>query len=181
MNFPKLLRITGTSFNKLKQRVVKVIGSSKSTLTAEEYSSFGIDSNPPKDLTAIYMRTEADGDECIIGYLLKDKLAEVGETRLFSTDSDLGLKSYVWLKNDGTILINGDNNNAVLFNELKTEFNKLKQDHNTLVQKWNAFCSAYAPGSPSSLGTPPTLATSTVTANSSNIDNAKNAKIKTNS
>ena len=68
---------------------------------------------------------------------------------------------------------------GVKFNELKIEFNKLKDDHNTLANKWNTFCTAYVPGSPTVVGLPPTLTTSTVIANNSNIDNAKNDKIKT--
>lgn len=178
-----LYRVSQTAFNSLNQLKVTV-RSAKGSYTAEEYSHFGSDSRPPEGMTAIYIKSQRDGDECIIGYLHKDRLAAVGEHRIFATDADNVFKFNIWLKSDGTGLI-GDSDNpadytnfAVKFNELKTEFNALKSDHNTLVQKWNSFCQQYAPGSPSTTGTPPSLAASQVTQNTSNIDNAKNEKLK---
>ena len=42
-------------------------------------------------------------------------------------------------------------------------FNKIENKLNDFIEKWNSFCSSYAPGSPSSTGTPATLSTSTET------------------
>lgn len=181
----KLLTVISSEFDKLKRLVVKSWNGKSVTVTAEEVSSYGIDSNPIKGMVAVYAKSEVDGAEVIIGYLNKGRVASIGETRLFSTDSNGELKANVWLKNNGDFLI-GDStnpedytNNAVKFNELKTEFNKLKADHNELVEKWNAFCASYVPGSPTTVGLPATLATSNVSANTSDIDNAKHSKIKT--
>lgn len=182
MERAKLLRVDGSSFNKLKQLVLKVLGA-KSTYTAEEYAPHGTDSRPVKGMTAIYMRSERDGDECIIGYLIKDRNAEIGEHRIFSTDQSGAFKFNVWLRADGKLLI-GDSinpsaytNNAVQFNELKVEFNELKAKFNALVSAYNTHVHPYVNGStPAVTSTTPT----TGTASTANIDNAKNAKIKTN-
>jgi hypothetical protein len=172
---PQLLRITQTTRNNLKQLVVKMIGA-KATYTAEQYAPHGVDSRPPNGMTAIYMKTTADGDECVIGYLTRDGLAAVGENRLFSTDENGALKSWCWLKNDGTIELNGNENFAVKFNELKAEFNKLKASYNNLVSIFNSHVHpGVTTGGGSTTPTPTPAA-----ANTSNIDLSKNEKIKTN-
>jgi hypothetical protein len=175
---PKLLKITGTSLNKLKQLVIKGWGGAASTLTAEEYSPFGTDSRPPTGMIAVYLRTEVDGSEAIIGYLHRDRLAEVGEHRIYSTNADGTLQTYIWLKADGTILLGGTDNFAVKFNELKTEFNKLKTSFNDLVTLYNAHTHVTSCGAGAGSATAPPLI-SRGSANTSNIDNVKNAKIKT--
>jgi hypothetical protein len=173
-----LVKINSSALNSIGQRMMKFLRyGAKDVQTAIEGGPHGMDSRAVENSIAIYAKL--DEETVVIGYLLRDKLAEVGETRLYSTNTDGELKAYVWLKNDGIMHLSGDNDFAVSFNNLKTEFNALKADHNTLADKWNTFCAAYLPGSPSTLGTPPTLATSTVMPNASDIDNAKNTKIKT--
>ncbi len=182
----KLIRVTNSSFNKLKQLVIKAI-SARGTYTAETYAPYGTDARPVKDTTVIYSTTERDGDEAIMGCLNKNLKAEIGEHRLFCTDEQGAFKFSIWLRANGEVLI-GDSeipaeytNFAVLYNESKAEQDKLKATVNDLVNKWNAFCASYTPGSPSTLGTPPTLASSTVTPNTSNFALTKNEKIKFNS
>lgn len=177
---PRLLRTTATRFNKYKQLLVKAI-SAKGTYEAEEYSSFGTDSRPPKDMTAIYIKTERDGDECIIGYLNKDRLAEIGDYRIFSTDDSAVLKTYIWLHNDGTIDIGGNAKHMARFEELKTGFDQLKQDFNTLVTKYNSHIHPIINAIPAA--TPPGVVTSgpTVTSGTpttATIDPAKINEIK---
>lgn len=174
----KLLSITQTLINDAKQMVVKVVGS-RTVYTAIEIGPYGTDSRPIPKVVAFYLPTQIDGDEVISGYINVNRKAGEGEYRTFSTDTDGKEQFYVWLRANGILSLGGEDNNAVKFNELKTEFNALKSDHNALVQKWNAFCAAYIPGSPVLTGLPATLATSTVSSNTSNIDNAKNDKIKT--
>jgi hypothetical protein len=176
----KIVHVLSTSISDLNKRVVKFLGLGKRDIqTSDEANPYGLDSNPTKGSIAIYSETSEKGQTVILGYLNKNQLAGVGEFRMFSTDDDGTLKFYVWLKSTGIIEIGGDSNYAVKFNELKTEFNKLKSDHNDLIQKWNSFCTSYVPGSPSVTGLPATLGTSVLVANASDIDNAKNAKIKT--
>ncbi len=173
-----LVKVFSAAVNNINQRMIKFLRyGSKDVQTAIEGGPHGIDSHPVADSIAIYAKV--DEETVVIGYLLRSKLAAIGETRLYSTDSDGTLKAYVWLKNDGIMHLSGDNDFAVSHNNLKTEFNSLKASHNDLAGKWNAFCAAYVPGSPTVTGLPPSLASSTSTPNDANIDNAKNTKIKT--
>lgn len=162
------VKVISTKLNSIGQRIIKFLRYGLSDIqTAEEYGPHGFDSNPVKNMIALYAETGQKGETVIIGYLVKSKLAEAGEARMFSTDADGALKTFIWLKADGTMQLGGTDDFAVSFNNLKTEFNELQS-------KWNAFAAAYVPGSPALQGTPPTAGQS-----SANIDNAKNAKIKT--
>jgi hypothetical protein len=99
--------------------------------TANESMPFGVDSSPLKDMIAIYGNTTSDSESIIIGYINKNQIAEPGETRLFSLDENGSLKSYLYLKKDGIIEINGDSNFAVKYNELDSVLNTLATDINT--------------------------------------------------
>jgi hypothetical protein len=146
---------------------------------AKQAAPYGVDSVPVKDMIAIYAPTTTGGSEVIIGYINKNQLADIGEHRTYSTNEDGDVKFYIWMKNDGTCLINGNADNAVRYSPLETGFNQLKSDFNELVNKWNTFCAAYIPGSPVTIGSPATLSTSTVTASSATISGAKITEIKT--
>lgn len=170
-----LVKVFSSNTNDLKQRLIKVLRMGKGDVqTSIQATPYGLDSNPIKDMIAVYSKTETDGSTVIVGYLNKNSIAAVGELRLFSTDANGVEKFYTWLKNDGTIEIGGNQNFAVKFNELKTEFNKLKQSHNDLLTEYKMH--VHTGGTISgSTGT----TTSTLLANTSNISNAKNDKIKT--
>lgn len=169
-----LSKVLSTSIEKLS-RIVKILRYGKDDyLTCMEANAYGIDSNPIKDMVAVYAPSAEKGKAVIIGYINKNQKAAVGELRLFSTDADGVEKFYVWLKNDETIEIGGTTNFAVKFNELKTEFNKLKQDHNNFLVEYKTHVHT---GGTIMGSTGPT--TSTQTPNTSNIENAKNDKIKT--
>ena len=75
-----------------------------------------------------------------------------GERRFFSVDSNGDLSAYIKLKNGGTIELNGNDNFAVLYNELLIEFNELKTKFNTHVGNYNGHThgSMPAPVPPSS-------------------------------
>jgi len=131
--------IISTRFDSLKRRLIKVLRLGKSDVVEPfEVSPFGIDSNPLKDMKAIYMETQQKGVNVIVGYMNKNQLADVGETRLFSTDANGSLKTYIWLHNDGTMEIGGKNNHIAQYEGLATAFNQLKSDFNDLVSKFNA-------------------------------------------
>lgn len=171
-----LVKVFSSNTNDLKQRLIKVLRMGKGDVqTSIQATPYGLDSNPIKDMIAVYSKTETDGSTVIVGYLNKNSIAAVGELRLFSTDANGVEKFYTWLKNDGTIEIGGNQNFAVKFNELKTEFNKLKQSHNDFLTEYKTHTHAGVSSGGSSTAAP----ISTQLANSSNIDNAKNDKIKT--
>jgi hypothetical protein len=144
-----------------------------------ESMPFGFDAQALANMQAITMDTSMDGKSVVIGFVNTKQLAAAGESRMYALDSDGNLLGFFYCKSDGTMLIGGDDNFAVKFNELKTEYNSLKSTVNDLASKWSAFATAYVPGSPSATGLPVTLAGQNVPANSSDIDNAKNTKIKT--
>lgn len=147
--------------------------------TPVEASPYGMDSNPVKDLAAIYAPSTVSGEPVIIGYLLKDRLAEVGEVRLYATNASGALQNYIWLKANGDILVGGDADNLVRYLPTEAAFNELKGTVNDLLGKWNNFCTDYIPGSPSTAGMPATLASSLIPENTSDISGAKIEEIKT--
>ncbi len=109
------------------KRILKVL--QFGAKTANESMPFGYDGNPIADMTAIYANTSNNSETVIIGYINKNQIAGVGETRLFSLDSNGALKSFVWLKNDGDLQLNGDEYTSVRFAPLNTGL----QNQNTLI------------------------------------------------
>lgn len=171
------VKVISTEIDTIKRRVVKILRFGKSDVqTALECGPYGIDSNPIKDMVAVYAPTEEKGKVAIIGYINKNQKALPGEFRMFSTDANGAEKFYVWLKNDETIEIGGNSNFVVKFNELKTEFNALKKSHNDLLTEYQAHVHVLTLSSGTGTAAP---TVSTQTPNTSNIDNAKNDKIKT--
>ena len=81
-----------------------------------ECAPFGFDSNPVKDMTAVYADTSENGEPIIIGYVNENQLSDIGELRLYNSN-----KGYVWLRKDDTIELNGDSRTIVAFIDLKTE------------------------------------------------------------
>lgn len=170
-----LVTVISSSIDNTKRRIIKFLRYGKNDVqTSFETSPFGFDSAPIEDLIAVYAETGEKGKTVIVGYINKKQLAAPGETRLYSVDSDGSLKFYLWLKKDGFIEIGGDSNYAVKFNELKEEFNKLKDSFNNLLAEYKTHIHS---GGTLSGSTGPTV--STQTPNLSNIDLAKNEKIKT--
>lgn len=158
-------------------REVKIkLHGDKDVRTADEAMPYGWDSSPVKDMVAILAPTQNNGQPVIIGYINKNQLAEVGETRMYSTDADGALQTYVWLKNDGTMEVGGDADNMVRYSKLETAFNELKGKVNSLVTAYNAHTHILALSA--GTGTAATTAT-TATASTADITQAKIDEIKT--
>lgn len=103
-----------------------------------------------------------------------------GERRIFATNAEgTELKAFAKFKNTGIIELNGNDNHAVLFNELKTEFNELKNKYNDLKNKYNAHIHVTT----ATIGLSPVGAISPVTpleqgsASGANIDNTKSENV----
>lgn len=121
------------------KRILKVrVYGKKDIRTANECAPWGIDSQPVSGTPAVYVGTTAAGVTLVVGYINKKQMAAAGEYRTYSTDENGNVVGYTWLKNNGTLLLNGDDDNAVRYSELEEAFNKLKDDHNDLVSKFNA-------------------------------------------
>jgi hypothetical protein len=161
-------------------RIIKVLCFGKDDVrTADPVAPYGIDSNPVNGMSAIYAPTADIEQAVIIGYINTSVLADKGELRLYATDADQTVKNYIWLKNDGTILIGGDADHMVRYSKLETAFNQLRTDHNTLVSKFNNHVHTTAGGT----GTPsgPTVAGGgiPVLTSTADITPAKITEIKT--
>lgn len=126
-----LVKVLDSSIDLLNRRLVKVLRFGKSDVqTPFSVSAYGVDSNPIKDMIAVYSDTGEKGKTIIVGYINKNQLADKGELRLFSTDEVGVLKKYIWLKNDDTIEIGGDTDNMVRYSALATAFNAMLTDLN---------------------------------------------------
>ena len=177
MNFVKIIE---TSIDSIGRRLPKFLRLGKSDVQeCFQVSSFGDDSNPIKDMVAVYGQTSEIGKNVIIGYINKNQISEPGEKRIFSTNQNGEVVFFFHMKNDGTAELNGTGDNLVRFSQLESGFNELKGDLNDMISKWNSFVTSYVPGSPSTVGLPPTLAGQNVTASTANISGSKIDKIKT--
>lgn len=124
-------KVDNTSLSALGQRLIKMLRFGLSDIVEPKQAApFGIDSNPIKGMVAIYADTAAKSSGVAIGYIAKDLVAEAGEIRIFSTDSDGNVKSYVWCKKDGKLQLAGDNDNAVRYSPLNSGL----QDFKDLIQ-----------------------------------------------
>lgn len=170
------IKVLSSEFDKLKRRVIKYIRFGASNAhTSLQAAPHGIDSNPVKDMIAIYANTNGDGESVIIGYLNRDQLAAVGETRLYSTDVNGVMKTYHWLKNDGTQEIGGNTDFMVRYSKLEEAFNQLKSDFNALVQAHNTHTHPGVQAGGGLTGATPT----TGNPSNANIAPAKISQIKT--
>lgn len=115
------------------QRIFKVL--QYGPKTANEVTPFGLDSSPLENYTAIYSDTANVGESLIIGYIQKNQIAQQGEARLFSLDSNGLLKAEIFCKADGTIILNGGVFNSVRYENLNSELQQLKTDINTELLK----------------------------------------------
>lgn len=149
-------KVISTAWDSVSRLTVKVLFRGKlidgkgDVRTPIEASPFGIDSNPTEGKIAIYAASPVKGKYYVIGYLNTNRLSETGEVRLFSTDDDGDLETYLWLKKTGIIEIAGSQNHMTRYEALETAFNQLKQDFNTLVSVYNAHTHIItSPGNPS--------------------------------
>jgi hypothetical protein len=55
----------------------------------------------------------------------------------------------------------------------------MKSDLNDMISKWNSFVAVYVPGSPTTVGLPPTLTGQNVTASTADISGCKIDEVKT--
>jgi hypothetical protein len=130
-----IVKVLSTEIDKAKQRVVKFLRYGKHDFqTCLESGPFGIDSNPVKDLVAVYAQTGMNDTQVIIGYINRNQLAKVGEFRIYATDEKGELKTYQWLHSDGTMEIGGNSDNLVRYSKLEDVIKELHDDNRKLKQ-----------------------------------------------
>jgi len=167
MNMVNFVKTISSEINSVSQRVVKYLRYGKFDVqTSVQVAPFGIDSNPLKDMIAIYSQSMVKGETVVIGYVNKNQLAGIGETRLFSEDSDGVLATYLHLKNNGIIEIGGNTDFMVRYSALETAFNELQD-------KFNTFANAYIAGSPTVTGMPVAVSPSNADISGAKIDEIK--------
>lgn len=118
------------SFIEKGRQIVKVLRYGEHDVQeAEQVAPFGIDSAPVKGMVAVFAETSVSGEPIVVGYMNEDALAQMGETRLFATNADGKLKTFIWLHNDGTMELGGKVDNAVRYMPL----NQGLQNYNALI------------------------------------------------
>lgn len=146
-----LTRIVSASFDDLKRRILKLIRFSPNDVkSAYECSPYGTDANPIKNMVAIYSETAEKGRKVILGYINLNQLADVGEHRIYSTDADGNLKTFIWLKNDGTMQLGGTTDNLVRYSKLadalSNEKTGLQAELTKIATAITGLGGAYVPG-----------------------------------
>jgi hypothetical protein len=107
-------------------RLIKVVRLGNADVQeVDEVAPFGVDANPIEDMEAIYLETSTRGGAVIVGYMNRNQLADKGEVRLYSVDSNGMQKTFIWLKKDGTIEIGGTTDNAVRYAPLNEKLQQL--------------------------------------------------------
>jgi hypothetical protein len=114
-------------------RIIKVL--QFGAKTADECSPFGFDGNPPADLDAVFMETSNGSEPVIVGYIQTQRLANLGESRLYSLMPDGTLSTYIWLRKDRTIEIGGADDYLVQHSKMKEELILLQQNINKELTK----------------------------------------------
>lgn len=135
-----MIRIVKTISSEIAEglRRIKVQRLGKSDIqTPFQGNPAGIDSQPLPGLKAIHAQTGEKGEPVIIGYINEELLAQDGEIRVFSIDSDGALKAYVHAKNDGILEVNGNADFMVRYSALETAYNQLKDDFDSFVSTYN--------------------------------------------
>jgi hypothetical protein len=131
-----LISVISSELDSMQRRIIKFLRVGKRDVrTSVEVSPYGIDSNPIKGMVAVYGETGQNGQTVIIGYMNKKQLADVGDIRIYSTDSDGALKFYTWLKNDGTCELGGSADNAVRYSKLNAALGNQVIDINAELNK----------------------------------------------
>ena len=123
------------SFTEKTKRFIKVLGFGKNDVqTPDQIAPFGIDSNPVKGMLAVQIESSVIGESVVMGYIHKDVIAAKGETHIFSTDED-GVEQFrIKLRDNGTVEIGGDADNAVRYSKMAERVDELKGDLNDLKQ-----------------------------------------------
>lgn len=131
-----IAKTLSTSINNAGERIAKVLRLGKKDVQQiHVVAPFGDDSNPPKDVRAIYQETGIKGQAVLVGYINTNQSANEGERRLFSVDPSTGEeKTYIHLKNDGVVELNGDSDHVVGYSQTQKSIDEIKNDINDLKQ-----------------------------------------------
>lgn len=135
-----LVKTISTRLDNLGRRLIKALANGPADVRESiQAAPHGIDSNPVKDMVAIYAQTEERGKAYVVGYLNKDLSASVGELRLFSTSESGQLAAWMWLKNNGNIEILGSDDNLIKYAQTAATIKEIQDDIKALKQAFTTW------------------------------------------
>jgi len=105
------------------KRIIKSKGIGGSVMTTKEVGPFGFDGQPPEGWTAIYADTTNADESVIIGYINKNQVAGIGESRMYSVDAQGEVMATILCDALGRISLNGNAFSSVRFENLVTGLN----------------------------------------------------------
>lgn len=117
------------------KRILKSIGIGGSVMTTKESYPFGFDSQALEGMTAIYSETSNADESVIIGYINKNQLVGVGESRMYSVNKAGQVVAYVLCDSAGRISLNGNAFSSVRFENLQNALNSQNLLINAEFQK----------------------------------------------
>lgn len=117
------------------KRIIKSKGIGGSVMTTKEVAPFGFDSQPLEGMTAIYSDTTNADESVIIGYINKNQLAGIGESRMYSVDAQGEVKATILCDASGRISLNGNAYNSVRYEPLESGLNGQNVLINAELQK----------------------------------------------
>lgn len=170
-----IFKYISSKVNSIGQLLVKHLGLGRNDIQESlQVSPFGLDSRPVKDTIGVRSDTSELGATIVLGYIPTNRVAKDGEFRTYATDSNGNEVAYTYITNDGKVELNGNDDNAVRFSELKDGFDALKSDLNSLITAYNShihITTATVGASPTPGVIAPT--TSTGVSSSASIDTSK--------
>jgi hypothetical protein len=175
-----IFKYISSTINSLSQLIVKHLGLGRADVQeSTQISPFGLDSRPVKDTIGVRSDTSERGASIVLGYVLTDRVAKEGEFRTYATDSNGNEVAYTYMTNAGDLELNGKDDNAVRFSELKSGFDTLKSDLNSLITAYNSHIhvttATIGPGPAVGVIAP---TTSTGTSSAASVDASKIDKVK---
>lgn len=117
------------------KRIIKSKGIGGSVMTTKEVGPFGFDAQPPEGWTAIYADTTNADESVIIGYINKNQLAGIGESRMYSVDAQGEVMATILCDASGRISLNGNQYSSVRYEPLETGLNANDNLINAELQK----------------------------------------------
>ena len=139
--------------------------------TAENFSPAGDDSFPLLTDIPFIVPAPGTGRFVVLGYLdpINEGQALEGERRFIARDSSGAPVSFVWLRNDGSLELNGAGDYAVRYTPLEEQVHQLRDDLNAFIQAYLAHIHTTTATIGSS-GTPGVISPTASTVGESSID-----------
>jgi len=150
--------------------ILKVEVDYKNNKQIELYSGPGDCSRPLPEDKVLIIEKEGTGEYAGIAILNEDQSEDEGEKKLFSRDANGNIKTSVYFKKDGKLIIDCDSDIeiksdskikmmngsdfAVRYLELKTQLDQLKQDLNTFISVFNNHTQSVSGGTANAPATP---------------------------